>query len=170
MAPGVRRWKSQTVGFSWPSATTPHRHACFRIWPLSKSAPLLRRKSGSGAHGRAFLIFIRGATSAPRRRFLSPPGPLLVTGSSAAFGPCPSQKPRHGRPIRLDLPRPRLCARPARTGRSARRGPLGREPPRAVGHVSPSPEAPVLPRKTPSRTAFPARRTRPLCRRVLGRG
>ena len=44
------------------------------------------------------------------------------------FWPCgPSH--RHGRPIQLDLPRPRLCARPARTGRSARRGTLGRNLP-----------------------------------------
>ena len=159
MAPGVRRWKSQTVGFSWPSATTPHRHACFRIWPLSKSAPRLRRVGKRGAWP-CLPNFICGAASAPRRRFLSPPGPLLVTGSGAAFWPCPARKPRHGRPIQLDLPRPRLCARPARTGRSARRGPLGRN--------LPGRQATLAHRRR--RRSFPAKHRRELRSRREGRG
>ena len=104
--------------------------------------------------------FIRGAASAPRRRFLSPPGPLLVTGSGAAFWPCPARKPRHGRPIRLDLPRPRLCARPARTGRSARRGPLGRN--------LPGRQATLARRRR--RRSFPAKHRRELRSRREGRG
>ena len=80
------------TGFRRPEgrASFLHRHArFFTVWLLSKNAPVIGR-SGSGAHGRAFLDFICGATSAPRRRFLSPPGPLRVTGSGAAFEPCPA--------------------------------------------------------------------------------
>ena len=55
MAPGVRRWKSQIVGFSWPSATTPHPtggegkflpcHAPFPVWPLSSFDKLILRQA-----------------------------------------------------------------------------------------------------------------------------
>ena len=100
---------------------------------------------------------LRGATSAPRRRFLSPSSPLLVTGSGDVFG-LVRRKPRHGRPIRLDLPRPRLCARPARAGRSACRGPLGRNLPGSA--------ATLAPRRR--RRSFPAKHRRELRSRREG--
>ena len=58
MASGVRRWKSQIVGFSWPSATTPHHHAPFPVWSLS----------GSGTRGPCLPNeYICGASLAFRR-------------------------------------------------------------------------------------------------------
>ena len=45
-----------------------HRcHARRSVWPLQRTLPPRWEKSGSGAHGRAFLVVIRGAASAPRR-------------------------------------------------------------------------------------------------------
>ena len=87
-----------------------HRHALLSQSGLFKERSLPRReKSGSGARGRASQLFIRGAASAPRRRFLFLPVPL--------------------RPDTLCLAAlaSRLCARPARTARSGGRGTLGRD-------------------------------------------
>ncbi len=62
-APGVRHSKSQIVGFSFASRTVPHppqggrkrRRVSSSPRPASQSGHCQR--SGSGAHGRAFLMF-----------------------------------------------------------------------------------------------------------------
>jgi hypothetical protein len=62
-APGVRHSKSQIVGFSFASRTVPHPPQGGRIRRRTSSSPRPAsqsghcQRSGSGAHGRAFLMF-----------------------------------------------------------------------------------------------------------------
>ena len=105
------------------SKATLHRcHAHFRVWLLSPSrfASLTpqdegERRSGSGAHGRASLVFIRGAASAPRRRLASPRGRHFRRHS---LGRGPGLWAHHPAALpQCDRPGAAACTRyPVRTG------------------------------------------------------
>ena len=117
---------------------------------LAFSKNALRRreeKSGSGAHGRASQIVIRGAAFAPRRRFLFASVPLRVAG----FGHLAAFAPTHGRgsPPGKPSPVPPMC--PSGTHRSsvAAGGPLDATSP-GDGHVSRRRRRRLLPTQSPS--------------------